>query len=1630
MHFTELLQKYHINSRSKADKGFRFELLIQRYLQTDHIYALNLKKVWIWNDFPYKNQFGEQDIGIDLVGLTNENNYWAIQCKNYKQDSRIDKKGVDSFLASSSKHFHNNKGEKCFFEKRLFIATTDKWSEIAKKTVTNQNPPVEIIGLAELTNSAIDWKKISEGKSGEEARKTKKELRPHQKEAIQKVEDYFKTKDRGKLIMACGTGKTYTSLKIAENQTDENALVLFLVPSLALINQTLIEWMAESAQPIYSICVCSDPEASKIKKREDENIVNLPPNATTNSEMVFEEYKKARKRKGMTVIFSTYHSIEVVAATQKKIQKNFGEESIFDLIICDEAHRTTGAKLVGDEDSHFVKIHNNNFIRAQKRLYMTATPRLYKENVIKKAKEQDITLWSMDDEKLYGEEIHRLRFGESVEKGLLVDYKVIILRLNEKDVPAAIQKEMAEGGEINLGYMPKLIGCVNALSKQFVGEDDENIKKIDPEPMQSAIAFCDLIKNSQKITELFNGMEKVYRQKLSEEEKQKTVAISAKHIDGKMGAGERKKKLSWLKENTSKNQCRILTNVRCMSEGVDVPSLDAILFLSLRSSQVDVVQSVGRVMRKAVDKNKKYGYIIIPVFLSPGETSEKLLNKKFKVVWEILNSLRAHDERFDAMVERIELNNKLGDKLILAEGTNTSDESSIGEREIIQSIARLPLGEFKNSYFLPTLVKKVGDRRYWEQWAADVAKIATTQIEQIRAEIQKKERYKTAFDKFLKGLQKNINPSIVQEQAIEMLVQHMITQPIFDALFENYSFAKNNAISVVMQEMLDALEELKMREDYKKLQKFYDSVKKRVEGIDNASGKQKIIIELYDKFFKVAFPKMVEQLGIVYTPVEVVDFIIHSINVVIKEEFNRNIADKNVHILDPFTGTGTFITRLIQNGLIPADKLPYKYQNELHANEIVLLAYYIAAINVENAYYDACFSQKKENETPAYVPFDGIVLTDTFQLGETENSADIFSKMFIKNSKRAQKQMEAPLRIIIGNPPYSIGQKSQNDNAQNQKYKKLDKRIDETYAQASNAGLKKSLYDSYIKAFRWSTDRLDKKYGGVIAFVSNGSWLDGKSADGFRKTIEKEFSKIYVFDLRGNALLSGEQRKKEKGNVFGSGSRTPVVITILIKKPQKTAKKEKIHYYDIGDYLSREEKLEIIKDFKDISGIKEQFQKIIPNEEGDWINQRSQSFKKHIPLAPEKKYDEKTDSFFVTYSLGVVTSRDAWCYNFSKEKVAANMQKMIAFYNEQREGFFKEKRKTPNIQVNHFIDNDASKISWSHNIEKKLIKNSSLDFHSESLQQGIYRPFCRQNVYYNPIFNERVYQIPKIFPNDGVNNLVIGVNGIGSKSDFSVMMMNSIPGLSVLNATQCFPLYYYVRKEQYDRELSFAIKKMGYVEIGGSVYERKDGVSTTMLGLFRSRYLDNSISKEDIFYYVYGFLHSRDYCRVFANDLKKMLPRLFLVAGVGDFWSFSKAGRLLGDLHLGYEKYTFFPEMGIKIKEDPVSIKGDAFYRIEKMRFPKKGQREMIIYNKSVVIDGIPNRAYQYQLNGRSAIEWVMDRYQIRRNKDSGIVNDPNDWLKETKNPRYILDLLESVITISLKTVDIVEGLPRLDLEE
>lgn len=1693
IHNTSTLQKilddYREVTHTQRDSGTLFEDLMIKYFENEPKFATEYKEVQTYADWvdQYGDELGiinKKDTGIDLVATNYLGEHHAIQCKNYSPTHKMSKSDIDSFMSASGKSY---------FSYRIVVSTVAEWTDNAIDMMDNQNPPVSMINLSELEQSSIDWDEYY--KDHEVKFVEKFELRPHQQEAHNAVLNGLKDADRGKLILACGTGKTFTSLRIAETMAGKGKKVLFLVPSLALLSQTLNEWTQQAKVPLRNFAVCSDSDVGKRKQDDDDRVIatrsDLDFPSTTNAVSLANAIKTLHDDEHMTVVYSTYHSINVLSDAQ--MSHNIGE---FDLIICDEAHRTTGATFDGEDESAFVMVHSNDNIMAKKRLYMTATPRIYSEDA--KATE-GVELFSMDKEELFGKELHVLNFSRAVALNLLVDYKVIVLSVEESVINRRLQKLLQdENNELNVDDAAKIVGCWKALAKHGLSDSEE--------PMKRAVAFCQVIGTDYKgkahkvssklISEMFSDVVKTYQEAEFAAIKEKdpdaviphslTLNCECEHVDGSMNASEKQAKLDWLKQDLDDNTCHILSNVRCLSEGVDVPALDAVMFLTPRQSQVDVVQSVGRVMRKAPGKER--GYVILPVVVPAGMDPSDALddNKVYKVVWQVLNALRSHDDSFDAMINKLEFNGRDTSKMeVIAitdkvqkrtpstnkgAGKKAKGGRSIGSadnNEPEQMTMEFEVGEIERALYA-TVVKKCGNRHHWEDWANDVAKIANTHIDRIEAILEDPsyEKEHKAFNAFANELRDDLNSSITNEEVVEMLAQHLITKPVFDALFEQYEFAKRNPISVAMQELLDILESHRLDKEAKQLESFYESVKMRASGVHSAEGKQKIILELYDKFFKNAFPRITERLGIVYTPTEVVDFIIHSIENVLNDEFGASLADEGVHILDPFTGTGTFVTRLLQSGLIPKDKLSHKYHHEIHANEIVLLAYYIACINIETVYHSILLDVDTKDNSKAnevgYTPFEGICLTDTFEMYE---KGDLVSELLEDNSERRKRQKALDIRVIMGNPPYSAGQTSENDNNANVSYPDLDTRIRETYAEQSSATLKNSLYDSYIRSIRWASDRIGDK--GIIGFVTNAGFIEGSTADGLRKCLAEEFSSLYIFHLRGNQRTSGERSRKEGGKIFGSGSRAPIAISLLIKNP-KSEKVGQIKFHDIGDYLSQNQKLEIISNFRDLKGIESAvgWTDIIPDEFNDWLNQRDSNFDNYITLGDKKNKDNI--SIFANYSGGLKSNRDIWVYNYSIKDITSNAKKMINRYNSDLKKYLEQSSHSDSIDIDNWITIDETQLSWSVNLKRDLERGISAKFDDSCYRTALYRPYTKKILYNDKQWIERTLQIPRLFPAELISNHAICLTGMGTTKPFSVLMADVIPDVQLIANGQCYPLYLYEEiaqdkaKENEDLQLSLTSSnndtECQNVITDGSgkpIYRRKDAITDDGLAHFVDYYAsqmgaDDSFSKEDLFYYIYGLLHSEDYRERYAENLTKQLPNIPRVQRYDDFVAFSKAGRQLADLHINYESVDMY--QGVKLASKLTNLKladgqnwvkskieDDKFY-VTKMKHPKRKNEETgknendptkIVYNSHITVEHIPEEAYDYVVNGKPAIEWIIERQGVSTHKASGITNDANDWAIETmKNPRYPLELLLRVINVSLKTQAIVRNLPKLVLEK
>ncbi|HEP1574968.1 TPA: DEAD/DEAH box helicase [Streptococcus suis] len=1559
MTFDTLVRQINESADTQRDRGTYFEYLVRAYLQHEPTYKNEFRNVWMLSDVPAEYGIPKTDLGVDLVAETITGSLVAIQAKFYTQG--IQKSDIDSFLGELGKNY---------YESGIIVASTDKWGRNAEQALADRHDVVRI-GLSDLRNSQIDWTQFSFERPEQVSVKAKKSPRYYQREVIKAALEYFKNHDRGQLIMAPGTGKTFTSLKIAEAMASEakkdQYVVLYLVPSIQLLTQTLRGWNNDTDMTMSSMAVTSDRNASRGSVKNDESNIQIKASdigfpATTSSKKVVENYEELMKqpKKELLVVFGTYQSIDVLG----KAQKNGFPD--FDLIIADEAHRTTGAKSFGEEASVFTKVHSDVNVKGMKRLYQTATPKLYGADAKQKAEDNSIVISSMDDESLYGEVFYRLGFGDAISHDILTDYKLMVLAVDETVVQKDMQKSLSdpENG-LNIDDVGRIIGVWNAMVKRESFTD-----KVSGEPMKRAIAFSRTIADSKRLSAQFENVVNDY---LNSED---GYSVNVRHVDGNMNALEKNEALDWLaSDDIPEESARILSNVRFLTEGIDVPNLDAIIFLSPRKSQVDIVQAVGRIIRKF--EGKDYGYIILPIVIPAGETPETILdnNKSYDVVWQVLNALRSVDERFEATINKLELNKKKPKNIqIIGVGSAPDDPDFHTGNDIAEPFVpyqtELELEwEAVEGAIYGKIVQKVGDRRYLEDWSKDVADIARRHIQGIEIILEQNSESKKAFERFLHSLQHNINDSIDQKQAIEMLAQHLITLPIFDALFGDYGFVKNNPVSTAMEQIVEELSQYGFEKEQKELEPFYNSVRLRAAGIDNAQAKQKIIITLYDKFFSTGFKSTTERLGIVFTPVEVVDFIVKSVDVVLRKHFGKTLASENVHILDPFTGTGTFITRtlhylksLMDKGEISYADLVRKYTQELHANEIILLSYYIAAINIEAVFDDI-------NGEEDYLPFEGIVLTDTFESTETQDTLD--DSFFGTNDQRLKRQQEKPITAIIGNPPYSIGQGSQNDNNQNISYPKLDQRLAETYVAKSNAGLTKGLYDSYVKAFRWASDRL--RDNGVIGFVTNGNYLNTNSADGLRAGLYEDFNHLYIFNLRGDQRTIGEQSRKEGGKIFGSGSRTPVAISILVKDGSD---QHDIHYHDIGDYLSQKDKLKIIEEFSDVSGI--DWQIIKPDENNDWLNQRDPNYQKYVSLVDEGL------SIFNQSAVGIATNRDTWISGFSKQDILNNSKQLIANYNFELDRLITispEERKS-------LLNRNEDFVKWSAKLEDSIKRSKRFIFKEDYLQLSMYRPFTKKWLYYSDEIVERPGKYYKKF---GQDNLVIATTGRGTSRDFSVIITNLIPDIQLQMNGQGFM--------RYDNEVDET-----------QLFQSNDNMNQAFADKL-------GLSLDDTFAYVYGLLNSREYQEKYANDLKKDLARIPIVKNKDKY---VEVGQALMDLHLNYEEVPVYEDVDIEMSAQPS-------YKVTKMRFIKKGDRSAIVYNNDITIRNIPEKAYAYMVNGRSAIEWIMDQYQVKTDKKSGITDDPNDYSTDKK---YIFNLLLRTINVSMQTVDLINSLPKLEVEE
>ena len=1497
-------------------------------------------RVWPWKKWAHDNGIERPDEGIDIVAEENNGDLCAIQCKCYADDGSIDLKALGTFMTAAGTYNMKN---------LILVYTGDHVTEKAEFHLKKRNGA--ILTQETLRSAAVDWSGFPRLKA-----KNPHDLRVYQQDALNGAVDGFKTGNRGQLLMACGTGKTLVSLRVAESVTPKNGIVLYLVPSITLIQQSMRAWSENRKTGHYYIGVCSDKTVSG----EEGSIAELECPVSTDPNDLY-GYLMKRPLDRMTVIFCTYNSIQVVADA-------IGRKPI-DLALCDEAHRTIG----GAGDSYFTTVHDDANIPIRKRLYMTATPKIFTDKMRRAANAQKKTIYAMDDEKVYGPVFYELKFDDAVHKyEALADYRVRIAFIDPSLMDPDLQASMTdEQGLLPINDKNKMVAAWHSMLHPDRDDESERL-------LQRVIVFSNTIKASKRFAGTLDDKSKGIPQdsfkgviNKVKETKPSGKDADVRHVDGKTRALERKKQLRWLGEsNDEPDKCRILTNARCLSEGVDVPALDGVVFMEPRKSMVDVVQAVGRVMR--LYPGKEYGYVVLPVAVPAGVDVNKTLDdgKTWKVVWEVLNALRSHDHTLAADINKLVLDKKI------------SKDGSVGEKIRLISVTDYEPNTTSDRFFAKfypklasKLVEKVGDIDYYDMYGRELGEAASSIDGQIKILMGHRGQMSEEIRKLHKNMKIMINGSVTEDGTVQMLAHHIVLSRVFDALFQG-KFKSHNPISTALENLT---KKARFETELKGLEKFYADAQMELRGITTREARQNFIKKIYGNFFKSAYKKGSEKHGIVYTPVEVIDFIIQSTEVILREQFGCCFNDRSVSVLDPFTGTGTFITRLLESGLI-TNNLYEKYRDDLHANEIILLAYYVASVNIETTYQSL-------NDGGKYIPFSGICYTDTLNLHpmymEEKRYRQVTSRLdgtFKKAHERVKRQNESCLLIIMGNPPYSAGQSNYNDENPNVSYPYIDDRIRNTYRKKTEASNVNSLYDSYIRSFRWASDRVGRS--GIIAFVTNAGFIMSDAGAGVRACLHKEFTDVWCFDLRGNARTRGKTRKRECGNVFGAGSRAPVAITILVKNPDK--KEHAIHYKDIGDYHAMEQKLKIVRDVASISGI-EYWQIINPDRYHDWIRQRNPFFTEYTPMGSDESRSGNRNAIFNVHSNGIKTNRDAWMYSSSKTKLSKNMRQHIEFCN-------KQDLRNPRL--------DPTQGKWTDELSARLTRlRSRPTFEQKLIRTALYRPFFKQCIYFEEkVFITRSYKIPSFFPKTNSENRVICVP-YGFTGDFSTLITDVTPDLHIVASNQCFPLYTY---DQNDKRMV-----------------QKENITDYAIWEYWEYYHDRKIAKTDIFYYVYGLLHHPEYRKKYANNLFRELPYIPMAP---DFWAFSDAGKALADLHLGYfdeRKNDNRHPLG-QIKNSFGNPRNMAFVR---SRDPETGRQtedqSRLRINGILAYDNIPK--ISYTIDDRTPLEWLVDRYKSTTDKNSGITNNPCEDLTEED----MVSMVERAVHVGVKSDEIIRSLPK-----
>jgi predicted helicase len=1524
-------------SMQNVEKGRLLEVATKLYLQEQGF------KTYLWHEWASQKGLPLQDTGIDLVA-EKDGELYAVQCKNW--DRAVSWREVGTFVGSLLRKDLNFKGG--------YLVAKSVSKEVERE-IERLGKTIITVSADELSEYLDQAKALLEGKP---IIKEKKHLRPYQEEAIQSVLEGFKSHDRGKLIMPPGTGKTLVALRIAES-FGEGKLILFLCPSIALLDQSIKAWFRDSELPIHAYAVVSDRGVGRDDELNSRSLLSFP--ATTSAEELLSAFRLEQDK--LNVIFSTYQSLDVIKEAQRRGLPEF------DLIICDEAHRTAGVSK--REETNFKLVHSNENIKGKKRLYMTATPKVFdveREEKERIEEENLVKIFDMSDEEIFGPTFFEYSFKRAIEEGYLSPYRIVVMTVDKKEVQEKLYEYLMLQGSLSIDDTTKLVGLGKLIKGEVHNEDGTPLNL----SIKRGIVFVNRVFKSKQVAEDFEAVFREYFGTPSPAEIQ--------HIDGNMSVFEKRGRINWLRQGGEKSH--ILTNAKVLTEGIDVPALDFVAFFDPKESVVDIIQALGRVVRKA--QNKEFGLVFIPLVVSTdkGDIDEQIERTSYKTLWQVLNAVASLDSAFQSQIRVI----------LIEDGNRTREIDPRRDNVII-----LDRGNTQASLFEPIRkylsTKIVRSFRlgaiFLRDWAQETAKTAKDLKDHVQIALEKDISFRQKFEELRRALTTFLNESISDQDAINLIVQYILTKPIFDAIFEHKS---------QVDEILDSIFEYFkhfLQNNIRELDKFYEQVQAKASGLRNEEERQEFLRHLYTNFFSVAFKETTDEVGIAYTPVPLVSFIVKFVNHLVQKHFGKTLDDEGVVILEPFAGMGTFISLAIEN--MDPQKLEEKLQRkEIWANEILLLPYMAMVKNIESTI---------ARKTRKHLPFETALWTDSFSLMEKlyeKQSPKLPMIIPEKFKELIDAQLKAKVNVIISNPPWRAGRENENVGRRNVRYENLRKRIEQTYAKyAKQLGttLVNSLYDTYIQAIRMASDRIEE---GVIGFVLNNGWLKGLSGRGVRKALSEEFAEVYVYDLKGDARTRGEERRRQAENVFGDQSRAGVCLLFLVKRKDKKGL-AKIHYKAVKDYATKEEKFAELREWEDQPD-QIPWQEIQPNQSHDWIDQGEEEFENFVKLGDKRNKHEIT--VFDEYSSGLATGRDAYAYNFSKDAIKEHMQRLIDTFNEHLDRVQSGEIMPDNVEEK--IERDQRKIKWDGSLKDLLFRlREKQRFKDERVFPAFYRPFVPMWVYFDKVFNNRTYLLPSIFPTPDAENLAIVVSGVGKGRVFDAFITTKMVDISFhTTSVVLFPLYIYTEVKT----------------LYGTVSQKQDNIPDQALRLFQKALNDISITKGDIFFYVFGVLSTPSYVERFRNNLSKELPRVPIL---DSFREISKLGRELAGLQLAYQRYVWAVVMKEEKGELPeysnltITADENALKEyVEKVRLDK-GNREITI-NGKVKVQGIPEFAFECKIGNYPPIRWVSEYLAREEDRDTGIVWDPRIKVEE------FVDIVKKLIAFSEMCLGIKEKLKEI----